>query len=230
MCISLTQKLVIQWDGDYWHNLPKRRQLDESQDKYMKKCGYKVLRFWEHEVKGNSNKVKEVIGGAFCMKTYKIIIDGRELEIKQDIDGKFIIPDEFVQGRFPANVILDEETARMLDEPARFFYCAKAGRDERFAYCQDCDKVIPQKEWSKHKNHEVIFHPTVKPLKLMEYLVRLITPPDGVVLDPFFGTGTTGIACLRQGFKFIGIEIDELYCKIANFRLSQENLTNCSEK
>ena len=168
------------------------------------------------------------------------------------------------QGRYPANVILDEEAAKMLDEQSgklgksfglkgkagkpkfdgiyndgkrydnkydvyggyndeggasRFFYCAKAGRDERFAYCQDCDEVIPQKEWEKHKNHKRIFHTTVKPLKLIEYLVRLVTPPNGIVLDPFFGTGTTGIACLKQGFRFIGIEIDPIYCKIAEHRL-----------
>jgi len=165
---------------------------------------------------------------------------------------------ENTEGRYPANVILDEEAAKMLDKQSgyskshahprvnsperatvygkynkivtgpyyddfggvsRFFYCAKAGRDERFAYCQDCDVVIPQKEWSKHKEHKVIFHTTVKPLKLIEYLVRLITPPNGIVLDLFFGTGTTGIACLRQGFRFVGIEIDEIYCKIAEHRL-----------
>jgi len=167
------------------------------------------------------------------------------------------------QGRYPANVILDEVSAKMLDEQtgitskpcgspnkgsvgkeidnyiygkgfirssnapyvgdsggaSRFFYCTKAGRDERFAYCQDCDEVIPQKEWEKHKNHKLIFHTTVKPLKLMEYLVRLVTPPNGIVLDPFFGTGTTGIACLKQGFRFIGIEINVIYCKIAYHRL-----------
>jgi len=64
-----------------------------------------------------------------------------------------------------------------------------------------------------------IFHTTVKPLKLIEYLVRLVTPPNGIVLDPFFGTGTTGIACLKQGFRFIGLEIDPIYCRIAEHRL-----------
>jgi site-specific DNA-methyltransferase (adenine-specific) len=65
----------------------------------------------------------------------------------------------------------------------------------------------------------VEFHPTIKPLKLIEYLIRLITPPNGIVLDPFFGTGTTGIASLKQGFRFIGIEISEPYVKTAEHRL-----------
>jgi len=176
-----------------------------------------------------------------------------------------------VRGRYPANVILDEEAAKMLDEQSgitisrggdglykwgvfekakegkntiwyhygdsggasRFFYCAKAGRNERFAYCQDCDKVLPQPEWSKHKDHKLIFHTTVKPLKLIEYLVRLITPPNGIVLDPFLGSGTTAIACRKQGFRFIGIEIDPIYCKIAEHRLkplqSQKSLSECVE-
>jgi hypothetical protein len=102
---------------------------------------------------------------------------------------------------------------------SRFFYCAKAGRDERFAYCHDCKEVLPQKAWQKHRDHNVEFHPTIKPLKLIEYLIRLITPPNGIVLDPFFGTGTTGIASLKQGFRFIGIEISEPYVKTAEHRL-----------
>jgi len=161
---------------------------------------------------------------------------------------------ENTKGRYPANVILDEEAAKMLDEQSgtsisrrfkrppnswfvgdkevgkvvgygdsggasRFFYVAKAGRGERFAYCSDCDEVIPQKEWEKHKDHKVIFHTTVKPLKLIEYLVRLVTPPNGIVLDPFLGSGTMAIAALKQGFRFIGIEIDEIYCKIAGHRI-----------
>jgi len=180
---------------------------------------------------------------------------------------EYIVEDK---GRFPANVILDEQAAKMLDKQSgvskstkpknpdnrtifrkdgyvsvsglhspensyndkggasRFFYVAKAGRDERFGYCQTCEEVIPQKEWQKHRDHNLIFHTTVKPLKLMEYLVRLVTPNDGVVLDPFMGTGTTGIAALKQGFKFIGIEINENYYKIAKHRLKYYEQPNLS--
>ena len=67
-------------------------------------------------------------------------------------------------------------------------------------------------------------HPTVKPVKLMRYLVKLITPPNGTVLDPFMGSGTTGVAC--DGFKFIGIEMDKEYCKIAKARINQDKQLN----
>lgn len=130
------------------------------------------------------------------------------------------------QGRFPANVILDEEAGELLDEQSgikkgsgkqtvsfhkpsknncmsgdnlghttianigdsggasRFFYCAKASKAER--------------RESKH--------PTVKPLNLMRYLVRLVTPPNGTALDPFAGSGTTLEAAMLEGFCFVGIE------------------------
>jgi len=62
-------------------------------------------------------------------------------------------------------------------------------------------------------------HSTVKPIKLMQYLVRLVTPPNGIVLDPFCGSGTTGIACKLEGFEFVGLEQDAEYCKIAQARI-----------
>lgn len=83
---------------------------------------------------------------------------------------------------------------------ARFFYCAKAGEDDRLA--------------SKH--------PTVKPVALMRWLVRLVTPPGGRVLDPFAGTGTTGMACLREGFDCLLIEREEQY--LADIRRRLEHV------
>lgn len=85
---------------------------------------------------------------------------------------------------------------------ARFFYCAKASKAERNA-------GVDQKN----------IHPTVKPVDLMKYLCRLITPPNGIVLDPFMGSGTTGIAATTQGFGFIGIEMNEEYILIARDRI-----------
>jgi site-specific DNA-methyltransferase (adenine-specific) len=63
-------------------------------------------------------------------------------------------------------------------------------------------------------------HPTVKPLALMRWLVRLVTPPDGLVLDPFAGSGTTGLACLHEGFRFVGVEREAEYVEIARARLA----------
>ena len=62
-------------------------------------------------------------------------------------------------------------------------------------------------------------HPTVKPIGLMRWLVRLVTPPGGTCLDPFLGSGTTGMAALREGFNFVGIEKDGKYCDIARARM-----------
>ena len=63
-------------------------------------------------------------------------------------------------------------------------------------------------------------HPTVKPVKLMEYLIKLVTPPEGIVLDPFLGSGTTAIAALNTGRYFIGIEKEKKYFDIAKKRIA----------
>jgi DNA modification methylase len=65
------------------------------------------------------------------------------------------------------------------------------------------------------RNH----HPTVKPIELMRYLCRLVTPPGGLVLDPFAGSGTTGIAALQEGLRFVGIDLDAEYARIAMARI-----------
>ena len=81
---------------------------------------------------------------------------------------------------------------------SRFLYCPKATKKERGAGNT---------------------HPTVKPLALMRWLVRLVTPPEGVVVDPFSGTGTTLLACIEEGFGFVGIDNSPEYCEIALRRL-----------
>lgn len=83
---------------------------------------------------------------------------------------------------------------------ARFFYCAKASKRER----------------GDGNNH-----PTVKPIELMRYLCRLVTPPNGIILDPFMGSGTTGMAAIKEGFRFIGVEKDPEYFEIAKNRLQK---------
>ena len=181
-----------------------------------------------------------------------------------NIDGTRIGGDE---GRWPANLILDEEAGALLDEavgearsageytrggptdgvwdgpasipidgltsatyadrggPSRFFYSSKAGRAEReaglagFAPERRSDgraKDIenPRLRTDTRRND----HPTVKPIGLMRYLCLLITPPGGTVLDPFCGSGSTGMAALDAGFDFIGSDLDPHYLAIAQQR------------
>ena len=130
--------------------------------------------------------------------------DGKIHKTTGNVYGKHKQYESFdlTQGRWPANVMFNEQAVFMLDEQSsnvsRFFYCAKAS----------------QKERGKDNNH-----PTVKPIKLMEYLIKLITPPNGIVLDPFMGSGSTGVAAKNLGFNFIGIELNEEYFEIAKKRI-----------
>ena len=180
-------------------------------------------------------------GFASIMKT-NVEQGYRPLDYYEEQDGFKYTPSE--RGRFPANAIFDEEAGRMLDEQSgvsksntrqptggqilnpetgwnqnamidktvrghndsggasRFFYCAKASKAERAG--------------SKH--------PTVKPLKLMRYLVRLITPPNGIVLDPFTGSGTTLEAAILEGFNVVGIEKEHDYIPDIRRRIERAQL------
>ena len=147
------------------------------------------------------------------------------------------------KGRFPANIIFDEEAGKILDEQSgfseststktgytaedniffkglhnkvtvrhndgdgasRFFYCPKTSKNDRNEGVED-------------KN----IHPTVKPTDLMAYLVRLVTPKGGIVLDPFMGSGSTGKGAVREGMVFIGIERESEYFEIAEARIQNE--------
>jgi site-specific DNA-methyltransferase (adenine-specific) len=123
-------------------------------------------------------------------------------------------------GRPATNPRLEADTSA-----ARFFYCAKAGKADRDEGLDDLplrnagvkndsgrgySESDPYRE-IRRRNH----HPTVKPTDLMRYLCRLITPPAGIVLDPFMGSGSTGKAAVLEGFSFIGIEREEEYFDIA---------------
>ena len=112
---------------------------------------------------------------------------------------------------------------------SRFFYVAKANkkdRNEGLDSLPDHDwrgdgAAIPERAnrpFIPSKNH----HPTVKPTSLMTYLIKLVTPKGGVVLDPFTGSGSTGKAAIRSGYKFVGIELTEEYLPIITTRLDYE--------
>lgn len=117
-----------------------------------------------------------------------------------------------------------------LGSAARFFYCAKASKRDRnegldgFEAKRDHDGrkdggVGGDNPRNRTNNAKLNHHPTVKPTTLMQYLVRLVTPPNGIVLDPFMGSGSTGKACAYEGFDFIGIDQSAEYVEIARARI-----------
>lgn len=118
---------------------------------------------------------------------------------------------------------------------ARFFYCAKASKSERNIGCEnlqlktagectdrqeDTAGLNSPRAGAGRTNGSRNHHPTVKPLALLQYLCRLITPLNGIILDPFAGSGSTGLAATREGFNSVLIEIDRGYCEIARARNS----------
>lgn len=106
---------------------------------------------------------------------------------------------------------------------SRFFYIAKVSKKERNMGLDHFEEKerhmnlssVVSDSKSPTKNN----HPTVKPVQLMAYLCRLVTPANGIVLDPFMGSGSTGIAACLEGFRFVGMEMDEDYFKIASARI-----------
>ena len=141
-------------------------------------------------------------------------------------------------GRWPANVILDPEAGALLNAQAcepvsRFFYCAKASRAEREAGLQGHETKTGAQLTGRQEGSVGLsayagtrgaipranVHPTVKPINLMRYLVRLVTPSHGTVLDPFTGSGSTGCAAVLERVNFVGIERENEYARIATARI-----------
>ena len=174
------------------------------------------------------------------------------------------------KGRFPANVILDEEAGAMLDEmsgtlesgthkkgakngshaafgkdlsrindydipsntggASRFFYCAKASKGERNRGCEGLEEKREQISMNKNymgsdgslrtKNlSNKNYHPTVKPLALMKYLIKLVSVKGAIILDPFCGSGTTAMGCKETGRRYIAIDNEKEYIEIAKCRV-----------
>lgn len=151
-----------------------------------------------------------------------------------------------VRGRWPANLVQDgsAEVAEGLPPAARrFFYCAKASRRDRNEGLDSAPDAVLARSCQAQadagrgntidagagafnkarvtKNN----HPTVKPTALMRYLVRLVTPQGGMILDPFAGSGSTGKAAALEGFEFAGIEINPDYARIAERRIAVAKAT-----
>jgi len=129
-------------------------------------------------------------------------------------------------GRWPANLIHDgsEEATAPMRDAARFFYCAKASAKDRDEGVAGVAGVAGGMSGRRDGSMGSITmrkntHPTVKPTALMRYLCKLVTQPGGLILDPFMGSGSTGKAAMLEGFRFIGIDLDPEYAKIAEARI-----------
>ena len=159
---------------------------------------------------------------------------GVEWGVRNDKSGNESNVYDSTEGRFPANVMHDG----IEEDWARYFYCPKVSKAERN---KGLDHLPTKKtssmsgrrdphnmEKSKIDNdvtgrfvtERKNVHPTVKPQELMKYLCRLVTPKDGTVLDPFMGSGSTGMAAKDEGFDFIGIEQEKEYFEIADSRIN----------
>jgi DNA modification methylase len=167
--------------------------------------------------------------------------DGRKTKPTNKLEGTYHDNTNGL-GRFPANIIFDEEAGKILDEQSGVSKSTKGnprnvkeqsyfgggiknenneyndiGGASRFFYCPKS---------SKKDRNEGNIHPTVKPTDLMAYLIRLVTPKGGIVLDPFMGSGSTGKAAVREGMNFIGIERETEYMEIAKSRIEYEQKKN----
>jgi hypothetical protein len=153
-------------------------------------------------------------------------------------NGKLASPNQ--SGRFPANLIHDNseevrecfpetksgkavvgtgkgyaENASGIASTGIIASCfADSGNASRFF-----KSIIYQAKASKSERGVGNIHPTVKPVALMEYLIKMVTPTNGIVLDPFMGSGSTGVACVLNDFEFVGIDLDKDYCEIARARI-----------
>lgn len=242
-----------------------RKPLIGTIAKNVEKFGTGGLNIDESRISGEPWKAHTATG----LGSVKFFTEGETKEIEKS---------PHAQGRWPANVLLDEDAAALLDEqtagvihgagkartsedgshsggdsifgkiggPAmrfgdsggasRFFYVAKASKRERNAGLEGMQKkeMVNAYNFSEDgsftknntaksgvaqrkptENH----HPTVKPIKLMQYLIRLVTPKGGLILDPFMGSGSTGCAATSLGYDFIGIEMNPEYKEIADRRI-----------
>jgi len=143
------------------------------------------------------------------------------------------------RGRFPSNIMHDgsDSIKELFEDKSRYFYCAKTSKAERNQGLNNLptkkassmpgrrnaddmkDSKIDNDVTGRFVTEKKNIHPTVKPIKLMKYLCRLITPKGGTVLDPFMGSGSTGMAAKEENFEFVGIEKEEEYFNIASARI-----------
>jgi len=152
--------------------------------------------------------------------------DNAQVCMAKNKTGALNIQDCRVNNRWPSNVITDD------DSTFSYFYCPKASAKDRDEGLDDfplqrtgslsatVDGSMLTGSGNPRKTQRRNIHPTVKPTELMRYLCKLTTHKEGIILDPFAGSGSTGKAAKLEGFNFIGFELDAYYAKIANARIS----------
>lgn len=172
---------------------------------------------------------EETIEDWNCHPDCPIKILDEQSGVSKSTGGNSGVLSNSIYGKFATHKNNDGAVFGDTGGASRFFYVAKASKSERNRGLDGFEggmsgTIIEQTlltgSGNVRNNMAQNFHPTVKPVKLMQYLVRLVTPPNGKVLDPFCGSGTTGIACKLEGFRFVGIEQDSEYCKIAEARIN----------
>jgi DNA modification methylase len=175
--------------------------------------------------------------GAMNIDATRIALGAHDCTSEGRAHGRRITASE--RGRWPANLLLSHSAtctaARcepdcpigLVGDRHRFFYAAKANRRQREAGCEELPRSVTQTFKIGAHNEELCeanpvanIHPTVKPIELMRWLVRLLTPHGGLVLDPFTGSGSTGAAAVLEGARFLGIEREAIYLPIARARIT----------
>jgi DNA modification methylase len=206
-------------------------------------------RVQRQQADGSGNTISNAFGASALVgteiKTYKengrfpanFIHDGSDevLELfPQNVKGEIGRVGRKSAGNYDASNykvgVVTDTGIRDSGSAARFFYCAKANKKDRnegldgFEPKREADRIVDDgvggdNPRNRSNTAKLNHHPTVKPTDLMRYLCRLVTPPNGTVLDPFTGSGSTGKAALLEGFNFIGIEQSPEYAAIAQARI-----------
>ena len=201
----------------------------------------------------HKNTTPNIVGSSLGRFPANIIHDGSEEVVKLFPNSKSSGPGGNGLGKFVGNGIygkmkpdgINKQSSPDSGSAARFFYAAKVSKAERNMGCEGLEEKLianpgdvsagklqknagngtPNKPLTSKNTH-----PTVKPLSLMRYLIKLITPPNGTVLDPFMGSGSTGIAAKQLGFNFIGIEKEKDYFIIAQKRIGANTTIELPQK
>jgi len=201
---DMTGKLTIHHEGGNLEALDKLKRLGRFPANFMHDGSQEVLDLFPNSGNGNGGEPYNYAGREYSNKETSMFNGDKP--------------------QAPSN-FNDSGSA------ARFFYCPKANKKDRDEGCEDFDerresdrpsddKVGGDNPRNRSNTPRKNSHPTVKPTELMRYLCRLITPPNGTVLDPFNGSGSTGKASVMEGFNYIGIELDEDYIKISEARIN----------